>query len=107
MDNWPKKNIKKLFHKKLGKAVKVFVYRNDKLVTTEETRNYFVWGPNYHATKIFTENVLAIMIKGTHILMNKPAYLELSILELCKTVIYKIWHDYWKPKYGEKAKLYA
>ena len=64
-------------------------------------------GPNYHATKIFTENVLAIIIKGTQILLNKAAYLQLPILELCKTVIYEIWHGYRKPKYGEKAKLYA
>ena len=53
------------------------------------------------------KNVLAIIIKGTQTLMNKPAYLQLSILELCKTVIYEIWHDYRKPKYSEKAKLYA
>ena len=34
--------------------------------------------------------------------MNKPVQLELSILELCKTVMYKFWYDYVKPKYGEK-----
>ena len=46
-------------------------------------------------------NLLAIEIKKTQILMNKPAYLGLSILELSQIVLY----DYMKPKYEEKAKL--
>ena len=37
--------------------------------------------------------------------MNKSVYLGLSILEISKIVMYEIWYDYVKPKYGEKAKL--
>ena len=37
--------------------------------------------------------------------MNKPVYLGLSILELSTILIYKVWYDYEKPKYGEKPKL--
>ena len=37
--------------------------------------------------------------------MNKPVYLGLSILQLSKILIYKLWYDYVKPKYGGKAKL--
>ena len=37
--------------------------------------------------------------------MNKPVYLGLSILELSKVLMYEIWYDYVKPKYGEKIKL--
>ena len=43
---------------------------------------------------------------NTQILMNKPAYLGLSILDLSETVMYEFWYDYAKPKYGENAKLY-
>ena len=39
------------------------------------------------------------------ILINKPAYLGLPILEMSKTVMYEFWYDYMKQKYGEKAKL--
>ena len=38
-------------------------------------------------------------------LMNKPAYLGLSILELSEILMYEFWYDYIKPKYDEKAKL--
>ena len=37
--------------------------------------------------------------------MNKLVYLSLSILDLSKTVMYKFWYVYVKPKYGENAKL--
>ena len=33
--------------------------------------------------------------------MRKPAYLELPIIALSRTVIYEFWYDYVKPKYGE------
>ena len=51
------------------------------------------------------KNLLAIEMRKTHIIMNKPVYLGLSILDLSKTVMYEFWYDYVKPKYGENAKL--
>ena len=44
-------------------------------------------------------------MKKTQILINKPVYLGLSILELVKILMYEFWYDYVKPKYGEKTKL--
>ena len=37
--------------------------------------------------------------------MNFLVYLGLSILYLCKTVMYEFWYDYIKPKYNKSAKL--
>ena len=37
--------------------------------------------------------------------MNKPLYLEFSILDLSKILMYESWCDYVKPKYREKPKL--
>ena len=80
-------------------------YRDIKLVTAERRRNYLVSEPNCHTAKFFTENLLATEMSKTQILMNKPVYLGLSILDLSKTVLYEFWYDYLKPKYGENAKL--
>ena len=44
-------------------------------------------------------------MRKTQILMNKPVYLGLSILDLIKTVILEFRCDNIKPKYGENAKL--
>ena len=73
------------------------------LAKTERKRNYLVTEPNYHNTKFFTEYLLAKEIKKTQILMNKAVYLGSSILELSKILIYEIWYDYVKRKYGKKG----
>ena len=60
-----------------GKAMKnVRKHRDVKPVTTEGRRNYLVSEPNYHTTKFFSENLLAIGMKekNTQIFMNKPVY---------------------------------
>ena len=36
--------------------------------------------PNYHTTKRFIENLLATEMKRIKVKMNKPVYLDLSIL---------------------------
>ena len=43
--------------------------------------------------------------KKMQVLMNKPAYLGLSILKLSKILMHEFWFDYVKPEYGEKAKF--
>ena len=37
--------------------------------------------------------------------MNKPLYLDMSILDISKTLMYKFWYDYIKPKYRDRVKL--
>ena len=79
-------------------------HRDIELVMTERRRNYLVSEPNYHAKTFFTESLLTIEMTKIPIMINKPIYLGLSILDLSKTVIYKFWHDYVKPKHSEKSK---
>ena len=74
------------------------VRKHIKLLTTERRRNYLVTEPNYHTSKSFTENLLVIEMRKTQILMNKPVYSGLSMLDLSKTVMCDLWHDYVKPK---------
>ena len=76
-----KNNFQKDFFKLMSNAAFVKTMenvrkdRNTKLVTTERRRNYLVSEPNYHTAKIFTENLLAIKMRKTQILRNKPVYL--------------------------------
>ena len=49
-------------------------------------------------------------LRESQIVMNRPVYLGLSILDLIKTLMYKFLYDYVKQKYGnakckENAKL--
>ena len=107
-----KNDFEKYFFKLMNNAVfrktveNVGKHRNIKLVTTEKRRNQVVSEPNYHTTKWFSENLLAIEMKKTKVKMNKPVYLGFSILEISKTLMYEFWYDYMKPKYGDNVKLY-
>ena len=106
-----KKDFEKDFFKLMNNSVfektmeNMTKQRDIKLVTTEGRRKYLVSELNYHTTKFFTENLLAIEMKKTQILMNKPVYLGISILELSKILMYVFWYNYVKLKCGEKAKL--
>ena len=44
-------------------------------------------------------------MKKPEILMNKPVYLVLSILQSNKILKYEFWYEYVKQKYCEKRKL--
>ena len=79
--------------------------RDIKLVTTERRRDYLVSEPNYHTTKFFTENILAIEMNKISNNFEKLVYLGLLILDLSKTAMHEFWYDYIKPKYGENTKL--
>ena len=105
-NNFEKDFFKLMNSAVLGKTMKnLRKHTNIKLVTTERRKNYLVSEPNYHNTKFFTEDLLAIEISKTNIIMNKPVYLGLSILDLNKSVMNEFWYVYVRRKYSENAKL--
>ena len=67
-------------------------HRDIKLVATE-TRNYLVSKPNCHIT-FFKKDLLAIEMKKPEILMKKPVFLGLLILEFSKILMYEFCYDY-------------
>ena len=89
------KNDKQKLYKLMNNSVfrkpmeNVRKHRDIKLVITDKKRNQLVSEPNYHTTKWFSENLLAIEMKKIKVKMNKPAYLGLSILEIIKTLMYE------------------
>ena len=76
-----------------------------KLVTTDKRRNQLDSEPNYHTSKYFSKNVMAIEMEKAKLKMNTPIYLGMSILDFSKTLIHEFWYDYIKPKYQGRAKL--
>ena len=106
-----KKDFEKDFFKLMNNSVfgktmeNVRNHRDIKLVRTSERRNKLVSEPNYHTTKHFFENVLAIEMRKTKIKMNKLAYVGQAILDIGKIFMYEFWYGYIKPKYGDKARL--
>ena len=101
-----KEFVKLMNNSVFGKTIEnVRKHRDIKLVMTEEKRIKLVSEPNYHTTKRFSENLLAIEMKKTKVKMNKPVYLGMSILDISKTLMYEFWYEYIKPKYKDNGKL--
>ena len=71
--------LKLYINLKKSKKRKMWENRNIKLVTTERRRNCLILEPNYHTKKFFMKKLLAIEMRKTQILMNKPVYLGVKL----------------------------
>ena len=103
--------LKKIFFKLMNNAVlgktmeKVRKHGDIKLVTRDKSRYQLASESNYHTTKYFSENLMAIEIKNTKVKVDKPIYLGMSILDISKTLMYEFWFDYIKLKYQDRSTL--
>ena len=106
-----KNEFEKDFFKLMNNAVfgktmeNVRKHRDIKLVKTDKRRYQLASEPNYHTTKYFSENLIAIETKKKKVKMNKPIYLGMTMLDISKTLMYQFWYDYIKLKYQDRAKL--
>ena len=61
--------------------------------------------PNFNHCNIFSEDLVAIHMKKTKLVFNKPVYLGMCILDSSKTLMYDFHYNYIKRKYEDKAML--
>ena len=88
-----------------GKTIEnVRKHRDIKLVTAEEKIIELISEPIIIQENT-SDNLLVIEMKKTKVKMDKPVYLGMSILDISKTLMYKFWYDYLKPKYNNKVRL--
>ena len=100
------KHFKLMNNSVYGKTMEnVRKQRDINLVTTNSEKRKLVSEPNYHTCKQFSENFMAIEMKKTKILMNKPVYVGQAVLDISKTLMYEFWYDYIIPKYDDKVTL--
>ena len=80
-------------------------HKDIRLVNNRESASRYANKPNFHHCTIFDENLIAVHMKRTKLVLNKPIYLGFSILERSKQLMYEFHYKYIKAKYGDKAKL--
>ena len=76
-----------------------------RLVTDGKKYKKLVAKPNFHAQKIFAEDLVSVHMKRTCMVMNKPIYIGACILDLSKIPMYDFHYNFIKQKYGDQAKL--
>lgn len=61
--------------------------------------------PYFHSASIFSENLVAIQMKPSRVLLNKPIYIGFAVLELSKSHMYDFHYSIIKPFYGDRIEL--
>jgi len=89
-----------------GKTMENIRNRIDvRLVTNEWRAKRLAAKPHDERTTRFDENLVAVHMKKTELVFNKPVYLGMSILDISKTLMYDFHYIYVKKKYCEQCKL--
>ena len=90
----------------LGKIIENARKRGEiKLIVTEERRKKLVSEPNYASCTTFSDHLMAIEMRRTNILMDKPIMVGQPILDKRKELRCSFWYEYLKPKYKDKINL--
>ena len=61
--------------------------------------------PTFVSCKIFHENLVAVHMKKNFLLLDKPSYVGMCILDLSNVLMYDFHYYFIKAKYGDRAKL--
>lgn len=61
--------------------------------------------PNFKKRIIFDENLVAIEMVKTNVLMDKPISVGMSILDISKVVMYDYYYNFLKKEYGENVRM--
>jgi len=89
-----------------GKTMENIENRIDvRLVYNEIEASKLAAKPNYDSRTIFDENLIAVHMRRTKLVCNKPIYLGMCILDISKTLMYDFHYNYINCKYLERGKL--
>jgi len=76
-----------------------------KIVTNERQAKRYIARPTFQSFNIISEEVTVIKLIKSDVLLDKPVYVGMSILDISKLHMYRFHYDNIVKKYGERAKL--
>ena len=80
---------------------------NIQLITDSKRMERLAARPTYVSHKIFHENLVAVHSRLTKLLLNKPSYVGMAILDLSKLPMYDHHYNYILPKYPDAKLLFT
>jgi len=112
-----RKNAKNSFEKDFFKLMNNSVFGkimenlrkrvNIEIVTNELRLNKVSSKPTYVSSKIFNEDLVAVHNKKEKLVLDKPSYLGMCILDLSKKRMYDFHYNYIKKKYPDCQLLFT
>lgn len=78
---------------------------NFNLVHTKKRLQKLVSKPSFESFTIFNKDLVGVKNKKVKLLLNKPIYTGISILDLSKLFMYEFYYGFIKIQYGGNAKL--
>lgn len=60
--------------------------------------------PNFHSYTVFDENLVAVELEKTQVIMNKPIYIGQAVLDISKLCMYDYHYGHIKPIFETKCK---
>lgn len=78
---------------------------NFNLVHTKKRLQKLVSKPSFESFTIFNKDLVGVKNKKVKLLLNKPIYTGMSILDLSKLFMYEFHYGFIKTQYGGNAKL--
>ena len=83
------------------KRVDVRLFRSDE----EEKILKYVAKPTFARQVIFNEHLVGIQNHKEKVLLNKPIYVGMSVLDLSKHLMYDFYYNHLKKNYDDKIRL--
>ena len=65
----------------------------------------YIAKPTFVKSEIFYDDLVRIQMHKTKVLLNKPIYVGMAILDLSKWLIYDFYYNHLKKEYDDKVRL--
>ncbi|KAF4529783.1 hypothetical protein B566_EDAN018051 [Ephemera danica] len=78
---------------------------NLEIVTEKPRLRKMIRSPFFQSRVIYNENLCAVRSQRKKVVMNKPIYVGMSILDISKVLMYEFHYDKMKPIFGDSLSL--
>ncbi|XP_053406097.1 uncharacterized protein LOC128559090 [Mercenaria mercenaria] len=101
------KNFYKLLNNSVfGKTMEnLRKHRSVELVHTETRLKKVSAKPTYKTHRIFSEDLVGVELNRMKVMLNKPIYIGMTVLDLSKRTMYDFYYNHLKKLYGDKVQL--
>ena len=73
--------------------------------TEAERLRKMIAKPSFDGRKIIDADLVAVQRRRQCVLLNKPVYVGVGVLDVSKTLMLDYWYNHIKPTYGDRARM--